>query len=278
MKKILLFSAILILAAILVSSCGTVGSYKEQTTDQLIFSAEKKIIVETKNGSISLEPWDGDKVKIETEKYVNGMGNLEEEIKKISINTSANGDTVRIEAKLPDSPGFILGGLSFGAHFTVFVPENSFSDFILKTSNGMVSCARVSGNVDISTSNGKIETELIKGKVFLSTSNGPIILRNLILTGNSNQASTSNGPIEFSGEIPGSGNLKLSSSNGPVTIKLSGNPNLEYDLRTSNGKISVTGFSKNVMREDKNSEKGRIGNGGFIIDAGTSNGSVSISK
>ncbi|MET0853104.1 MAG: DUF4097 family beta strand repeat-containing protein [Microterricola sp.] len=129
-------------------------------------------------------------------------------------------------------------------------------DVIGQTENGAIELSDVN-NVDVSTSNGRISLEEVTGRVEVGTSNGRI--EGSELSGNGIIAKTSNGSIEL--ELATPQDVRANTSNGAITLRV---PAADYEVvtETSNGGTNVD------IASDPNGE--------FLLDLGTSNGSITV--
>ncbi|AMB60199.1 DUF4097 family beta strand repeat-containing protein [Microterricola viridarii] len=139
--------------------------------------------------------------------------------------------------------------------YTVELPEGV--DVSGRTDNGAIELEAVN-DVDVQTSNGKISLDEVAGRVKASTSNGRI--EGEALNGAGIIAKTSNGSIELELETPQ--NVRANTSNGSITLHVpSGSFNVKAE--TSNGAKNI-----NIPTDP---------NGTFLLDVGTSNGSITVS-
>jgi hypothetical protein len=157
----------------------------------------------------------------------------------------------------------------------------------LHTSGGNVSLKDLNGEIDARTSGGGISIENIEGKLDARTSGGTITASN---SNGSLDLRTSGGSIrldEIGGTISartsgGSINAKLfhvgdhvdlRTSGGSITIAIPESNGYELDLQGSRVHTALRNFSGEVER---NKVKGLINDGGPVIRARTSGGSVRI--
>jgi len=254
--------------------------------------------IDTKNGGIEVYYWNESFIKVEGEKRVNGLGNLESEIEKISVNYAVHANQLHIYASFPDDMNKLFKNVSYGVSMIVYIPEetNKFSDyemntsngsitlsgfdghFDLRTSNGRVKLSRCSGSIKAKTSNGSIELSDVNGQIDITTSNGPIKFSNLFLTESTHSFDTSNGSIKGSVTFPLSGNVRLVTSNGSIDLSVPSNTAADFVANTSNGGISINGLPVTYTSDDKTSKMGRINNGGVRLEMKTSNGSINVAQ
>lgn len=165
--------------------------------------------------------------------------------------------------------------------------ENLEGQSQLRTSGGNVTLANLKGSIDARTSGGSINIEHVEGELEArtsggsisgSSSNGILNLRtsggsiSLSDIGGSVSARTSGGSIRANlhhvGEL-----VELHTSGGSITIDIPEGNGYELDLRGTRVQTELHNFSGEVER---NSVKGIINNGGPLIRASTSGGTVRI--
>ena len=125
-----------------------------------------------------------------------------------------------------------------------------------QTENGAIELSEVN-NVEVSTSNGRIELEDVTGRVEVGTSNGRI--EGSGLSGDGIIAKTSNGAIDL--ELATPQDVRANTSNGAIILRV---PAGDYEVvaETSNGGENID------IASDPN--------GKFLLDLGTSNGSITV--
>src|SRR6056297_601894 len=236
--------------------------------------------IDTKNGGIEVYYWNESFIKVEGEKRVNGLGNLESEIEKISVNYAVHANQLHIYASFPDDINKLFKNVSYGVSMIVYIPEetNKFSDYEMNTSNGSITLSGFDGHFDLRTSNGSIELSDVNGQIDITTSNGPIKFSNLFLTESTHSFDTSNGSIKGSVTFPLSGNVRLVTSNGSIDLSVPSNTAADFVANTSNGGISINGLPVTYTSDDKTSKMGRINNGGVRLEMKTSNGSINVAQ
>ncbi len=138
--------------------------------------------------------------------------------------------------------------------YTVELPAGV--DVSGRTENGAIELSDVN-DVEVSTSNGRISLEDVTGRVEVGTSNGRI--EGSELSGDGIVAKASNGSIEL--ELATPQDVRANTSNGAITLRV---PAGEYEVvtETSNGGTNVD------IATDPNGE--------FLLDLGTSNGSITV--
>jgi DUF4097 and DUF4098 domain-containing protein YvlB len=297
------------LLAIFLTGCdeidlGNIGNsdrYREDFHFSYPLSVGGSVRLENFNGSVEISGWDKNTVDIDGSKYANTDYRLKE--MKIDIQPTASSISIRTIPPL-DRRG------NAGARYTIHVPRHTeLAQIIssngairvdtiegnshLRTSNGSVHATKLVGSLDVQTSNGTVEISDITGDTTLRTSNGQI--RADVRKGGFG-AKTSNGSITVRLMEPDSSPVRLESSNGHIELTM--NAAREVRASTSNSSIIVrmpasVGATVNAHTSNssitcdfdvsvhsgmisKHRLEGTIGNGGPLLDLGTSNGGIKI--
>jgi hypothetical protein len=259
--------------------------------------------VEGFNGSVEISGWDQDSVDISGTKY----GPTQEAADSLRIDVQNTPDEVSIRAVRPSDRRN-----NQGARFTIKIPRTALLDRIttsngairtldgkgparLRTSNGMIRVEDLAGSVDATTSNASVELVNVDGDAKVHSSNGHIHaerLRGSLEASTSNASisaaiseasrpvrlDTSNGSVDLTLPANFASDAHVNSNNASITLHLHDQPNARLIAHTSNSSITSDyeirmqgGFSKNQV-------EGTLGNGGALIDLGTSNGSIRLLK
>ena len=183
------------------------------------------------------------------------------------------------------SPGVTgVDARTSGGHISA---ENFEGHIQMRTSGGNISLKDLKGEIDARTSGGGISIENIEGKldartsggtITASKSNGTLDLRTsggsirLDEIGGTITARTSGGSIHTKMFQVGD-HVELRTSGGSITIAIPEGNGYELDLQGSRVHTELRNFSGEVER---NKVKGVINDGGPVIRARTSGGSVRI--
>ena len=255
------------------------------------------------NGSVEVSVWDQETVDISGTKYAR----TQEDTHDLKIEVDHSADSVSIRAIRPS-----MRHGNYGAKFAIKVPKGVVLDHLttsngairtwdgagparLKTSNGHVEVRRLKGTLNAETSNGPVELQDIDGAVEIRTSNGHIRADGLrgaldATTSNSSihavlekvdgsvRVQSSNGGIDLTLPPNAQSAVRAHTSNNGITLHLPGDVNARLSAGTSNASIS-TDFEMRMRGEiSKHHIEGTIGNGGPLIDLGTSNGQIRVLK
>jgi DUF4097 and DUF4098 domain-containing protein YvlB len=270
-------------------------------------SDNPNIEISTSGGSILAEGHSNDEVRV----YMivrRGSRTLlpsDFDLDDFEIDISQSGNTVTAHAKRKNQGigGWFSSNNNVSISFVVHAPPGSYVDG--STSGGSVTARNFSNNVNLRTSGGSVTAEAIRGNVDLRTSGGSINLSaiegtiNGRTSGGSIRAEGLDGPTDLR---TSGGSIRLDGVRGAISARTSGGSiqadltefNDDLDLRTSGGSITVnmpnvdnfemdlSGNRVNVElrnftgSSERNRVEGRVGNGGPMLAARTSGGSVNV--
>ena len=239
-----------VLAAVVSSACDVAASRgpRETVVETRKLDPGGTVSLENANGSVRVEGWDQDSVRIEAEKRARGGATLE----AIRIEIRGEGDRVDVVTRLPRR---WLFGQSGWVRYRVMVP--------------------VGARLKIETANGGVEVQGVVGPVQASTVNGSV---SILDTSGRVDASTVNGGIRATFRAVGEESHSFSTTNGSVAIALPQDVSGEFDARTVNGSIK-TDFPLTVRGDGGGRRlEGRLGEGKARFEMRTINGSVKIER
>lgn len=226
------------------------------------FAAKATVGVDNVNGSVTVQSWDRNEIRVEAEKTVDGSGEAAKTaLKELRIDVREEGDSLRIRTIHPkDNDGGFFSWLA-GNHvdanvrYTVTVPRRTNLD--LETVNGRIEAREIDGVMELETTNGKIEVARCAGRVSAETTNGGIV-------------------AQLNATSPG--RMELETTNGSVEIQLPAGFRANLDARTTNGSIK-SDFPITIQGTmDRNRLSGSLNGGGEELRIRTTNGSVKILK
>ncbi len=220
------------------------------------------------------------------------------------IDISQTGDHISAISERKGSGFNIFNrGSNISVSFEVFVPERStvegktsggsvfaeniHNNLILKTSGGSVTAKNSSGDIELNTSGGSLSLEDLQGTISAKTSGGSVNVdrvrgaAELRTSGGSISindgegrftASTSGGSIR-AGFLSFTDDIELKTSGGSITVTLPDVSDFDLDL---SGQRVITELRNFSGSSERNSIRGRVGNGGPKIEAKTSGGRVTL--
>lgn len=204
------------------------------------------------NGSIHVQGWDGDQVKVTARLQANGESEAEAQALLKQIRITSDGRRVSTEG--PSQGGGYRSGWS--ASYVVMVPRRF--DLTLDANNGSLGVDGVSGKLDLRTTNGSVALTDVGGDVHARTQNGSL---NVQLAGKS-----------WDGE-----GLDAVTQNGSVRLAVPEAYAANLETGTVNGRIN-TDIPITVQGRISRQLNVPLNGGGRTIRATTTNGSVRISR
>jgi hypothetical protein len=265
MKRIRVILLVAAVLSLMLATTAALAERHEEPFDRtLSFDAGDRLVVDNENGSVTVESWDRNQVRIQATKYAD-RGSRESAMAalaeiRIEVVETAGGVEVRtVTPRRSDSSGFWgwMKGDSgnYGVTYTITVPRSANLD--VETINGRVVVREISGEMELESTNGRIEVHDGAGRVDASTTNGRIY-------------------AQLRSVAPGG--MRFSTTNGSVEVELPGTVAANLDVSTTNGSIK-TDFPITVSGSfSKNRISGEMNGGGEQIRIRTTNGSVRINK
>lgn len=208
------------------------------------FSPGGTFEIENQNGSIVIQTWDEDRVRIEAEKVAESEDRLDD----LEILIEGSGDSVSVETHKRRS---------------------RWSDY---AKVDYVITLPVQANVDASTANGSVTIEGIHGRVEAKSTNGELKIEDIA---GEIEARTTNGSIRAHYVRAVDGRHEFETTNGSVRIYLPSDAGGDFEANTVNGSIDID-FPTNTVRASRRHMEGSFGSGNGSFDIETVNGSVKI--
>lgn len=222
--------------------------------------------VHNANGDIRISQWTEDFVEVYAKKKTN---HGQEELSKVDIEVIID-DMMYIRTK------YLEKNTRVSVTYTIRVPRSLVVQNV-RTSNGNIELNGTRGDTEVMTSNGDIDLKDVEGTVYVETSNGEIDIEE---TAAVLEAHTSNGDVHVEiYSIPEEG-TDITTSNGSIDLRINDQLNADINAATSMGKVYV----KDLALESRFTAtsvtstvlKGKLGDGGSLINVGTSNGDVRL--
>lgn len=204
------------------------------------------------NGSIRVQGWDGNEVKVTARLQANAGSDADAQALLKDIRISSDGR--RVSADGPSDGRSYRSGWS--ASYVVMVPRNF--DLSLDAYNGSLGVDGVTGRLELNTHNGSVSLTDVGGDVHARTQNGSL---NVQLAGSS-----------WSGA-----GLDAVTQNGSVRLAVPASYAATLETGTVNGRIN-TDIPITVQGRISRQLSVPLNGGGKTIRAMTTNGSVSISR
>ncbi len=274
--------------------------------DTFSTSDSPEVYVTTSGGSVDIIGHDENTVRIEM--YVRRgsryLDSSDTDLSDFDITIRKDGDVVVAEARQKHSGFRIFRSISnISISFRAYVPEYALAEG--RTSGGSVSAERIYNNLKLTTSGGSVNVKDIEGMTELRTSGGSIQMENVagIVSARTSGGSittdnlygeadlrTSGGSIRLDnvsakisartsgGSIRGNfltfyDDIELNTSGGNIVIDLPETEHFTLNLRGQRVNTNLRNFTGEFER---NRISGKIGDGGPVLSARTSGGSVSL--
>ncbi|MDQ3712097.1 MAG: DUF4097 family beta strand repeat-containing protein, partial [Acidobacteriota bacterium] len=175
-----------------------------------------RVSVSNVNGSITLETWDKNEVKLE---YVKTADNRER-LSEVEIRIEGRQDSFSVETnfeKWKRSDGKWNKNNRFDIQYRLIVPRNAILDEI-ETVNGSVSITGAGNFTKASAVNGQVRANNLRGTANLSTVNGTV-------------------EADFN-ELQAGSRISLNTVNGTVNLTIPSDANATVKADTLNGNIT----------------------------------------
>lgn len=286
-----------------VDFAGMMDRYREDFHYSFALNPGGTVEVDNSNGSIEITGWDQNTIEVTGTKYAPSEGRM----KDVKIDISNSPQSISIRTTVPHD-----GFGNAGAKYVIHVPrkvelrnivssngsirvDSIEGEAHLKTSNGSVHATAVQGLLDarttngsmdindvtgdtrLQTSNGTIHANVRKGGFDATTSNGTITARLMDSDAHPVRLQSSNGHIDLTMDSPRE--VRANTSNSSITVHLPGSAGADLRAHTTNGSIS-SDFDVNSHggMHGKHTLDGSIGQGGPLLELGTTNGSIRVMR
>jgi hypothetical protein len=204
------------------------------------------------NGSIRVEAWDGDAVKVTARLQANAPSDADAQALLKDIRVTSDGK--RVGAEGPSEGRSYRSNWSVS--YVVMVPRRF--DLALDAHNGSLGVEGVNGRLDLRTVNGSVRLTDVAGEVHARTENGSL-------------------NVELAGRGWDGSGLDAETQNGSVRLMVPDNYAANLETGTVNGRIN-TDFPITVQGRISRQLNVPLNGGGKTIRATTTNGSVRISR
>lgn len=226
------------------------------------------IEIETTNGSLVVNGYEGDDIIVDAEISVTGrkMEMCQELIEKVHIRLNERGDDLHVDVDFKKKRKYKIS-VSFDVQLPSRMGLNGNSV------NGSIEASNLHGGVDVSTVNGQIICQDISGGIDAGTVNGSIELTDIegVI-----DAGTVNGSINCSIGDKAPSRVDFGTVNGNIELDMLSDPNAFVEAAAMNGRIEINGVPGVDISKRIKSWEGELGNGDGHYEFGTVNGSVTI--
>jgi len=269
-----------LIAALLMAATAEAVTLKEPFQRTVPLRAGAEVQLSNVNGSVTVEAWDRNEVKIIAEKRVKtGDAEMARKImEQTRIVVAQDAGGVRIETRIPRrGDGFFdwLFGNQVNVNVTYKLHVPRRAELNLVNVNGALTVTGTRGKARMETTNGGIAITDVEGDLDLGTVNGGI---DVLRSSGALRASTTNGSIDAELEdLPSGSDLRFETTNGRVSLRLPRDARLSIDAATTNGRVQ-SDFAVDGGQPGKRSLQGDINGGGGTLYIRTTNGGVEINE
>ncbi len=263
-----------VLAAVLLAAPAALADVtEEERVERTVgLAVGGEVVVEATNGSIDVETWEGDEVRVVARKKARAddLAEARELLDQIEVLIEESGGSVRVSADIPRTGGW-FGGSSATVSFEITMPTDAELD--ASSQNGSIEVRDLGARARLETQNGSITARGVGGPLTANSNNGSIKaweVRGAV------QAETTNGSIKA--EIEGTDlgeDMKLETTNGSVELRLDADVAASIYARTRNGSVS-SDFEGGVQDQRRRTLDLDLNGGGPRVEIESSNGSIRI--
>jgi hypothetical protein len=236
---------------------------RETVDETFAFEAGALLTLDNVNGSVRLETWDREEIRVVAEKKTRAAssGRAEDLLDALEVRMEPTGRGLTIETRHPrPSDGvfsWMFGGGGDGqVEYRITLPRRA--DLDVTTVNGGVEIVGVSGRLRLRSTNGRIDVEDGGGSVDAATTNGGIVAELW--------------------ELSGVDDLSLRTTNGGIRLSLPADAGAELSAHTTNGSIETDLPLRIHGRLHRTRIEGTLNSGGPQLDLSTTNGSIRIAS
>jgi hypothetical protein len=252
-----LLAAVLGVALIGSTACGITFSHQAEARDEITRSYPiaqgGTFEVRNTNGTIGVEPFDGETIEVVAERVVRASTDeaAEEALADFEIRETVSDDHVLLDSSR-QGMGLQLN-LSYVVNYTVRLPQ--WANVTLASTNGAVDVAGVSGEVRIAATNGRIRGSALRNGAVVEATNGKVTL-------------------DFA-EV-GEQGIRCETTNGAITVTVPRDSDATLSARVTNGSIDTNDLDLEVSEDSRRRLEGSIGDGGPAIALRTRNGMIRV--
>ncbi|MBK7707487.1 MAG: hypothetical protein IPJ30_17475 [Acidobacteria bacterium] len=227
----------------------------ERSEQTYPLSANGRVSVSNVNGSITIDTWENNQVKLEIVKTADSKEWLEDV--EVKIDAKSDSLTIETEYRNRDRGSWNRMG-KVVVDYRLTVPKNAVLDEI-ETVNGSISITNAQNVTKAKAVNGQVRAQNLRGVADLSTVNGGVV-------------------ADFE-QLAGNGNITLGTINGSVSLTIPSDVNATVKADSMNGPITNDfGLPVRKGRYVGRDLFGKIGNGEASIKLNSINGPLTIKR
>ena len=259
MTRVLRYSALTLVSALVWSSMAA-ASVTEKFDQTYPLAADGRVSLQNVNGSIEIETWDRNEVRVEAFKKARSRRHLE----RLRIEIESDSDRLEIRTRYSKRRSFFsfldfFRGSKGQVRYVLKVPENARLDAI-RTVNGRVTITGTGGFVEATSVNGSTSLYKASGPFRISAVNG--------------------GVVAEVASLENVDSIHLKSVNGGVRLTLPGDASASIHATSINGGIRSDFRSQSRSRRRFLGRRwsATLGSGDTDISITTVNGGVRIRR
>ena len=244
---------------------------KETVEQSASLAVGGEVIVETTNGSITVDTWDSDEVRVVAIKKARAddVAEARELLEQIEVRVEEGRGSVTVSADVPRTSW--RDGGSASVSFEITVPSSA--ELEANSKNGSIDVNDLGARARLETQNGSITADGVGGPLEISSNNGSIKAYEVE---GAIQAETTNGSIKA--EVTTANlddDMRIETTNGTIELRLDAGVAASIDARTRNGSVS-SDFSGGIQDKRRRTLDLDLNGGGTRIEIESSNGSIRV--
>jgi DUF4097 and DUF4098 domain-containing protein YvlB len=229
------------------------GDVLEQVVESYPLDEGGSISLENVNGSVTVDAWEGNEVRLE----YRIIGNSEKALDRVEVRINSDSAELRVETHYSKNKSWFGDNDGASVEYELQVPATANLSKI-ETVNGSISITGVRGTVDAETVNGEIKAHGLRQDTKLDTVNGGI--------------------EAWFDQFGDDQRVRMESVNGRLKVYLPDNADVEIKAETVHGSLK-NDFGLEVEKGFVGRDlRGKLGNGGGRLILDTVNGSISIRR
>ena len=266
------FSSLLAVAVLAATPAARADVTENETLERSVgLAAGGEVVVEATNGSIHVESWGSDEVRVVARKKAraDGRARARELLEQIEVVIEERSGSVRISAETPRSGWFDDG--SAHVSFDITIPADA--ELGASSQNGSIEVRDLGARARLETQNGSITARGVGGPLEAESNNGSIKayeVRGTI------QARTTNGSIKA--EVASADldqDMRIKTVNGSIELRIDPGVAASIAARTRNGSVS-SDFEGGIQDRRRRTLDLDLSGGGSRIELESSNGSIRV--
>ena len=262
----------------------------QQTDTTLALEGAELLGVETLGGSIAVDVWDRDEVRVRAEHSTRTFVEIERRRGRIEVESEARrgpANLVDFQITVPRSLSLDLQGqygdvVVEGSDGAIEV-ETLRGDVTIRGGRGNVRVANTIGNILVEGAAGEIDVESTaadirvvnsSGRILAETTGGTVVLENV--TASSVDVGSVGGRVHYDGTFQPGGTYFFGAHGGSITIVVPDGAGMTLSLASLHG--SITSNLSGEIESFRSGERHQleIGGGGAVVEAETYGGRIRV--